>query len=52
MDTTKDNIRDRSTNTCEQVAKMSGVGTGTVARYDRKMQSYFDNWILMAGVVW
>ena len=35
--------RDRSTNTREQVAKIAGVGTGTVARYDRKMQSYFDN---------
>lgn len=39
MDTTKDNIRDRSTNTREQVAKMSGVGTGTVARYDAVMKS-------------
>lgn len=26
MDTTKGNIRDRSTHTCIQVAKMSGVG--------------------------
>lgn len=34
MDTPKNNVRDRSTNTREQVAKMSGVGTGTVARYD------------------
>lgn len=25
--------RDRSTNTCEQRAKMAGVGTGTVAEY-------------------
>lgn len=28
--------RDRSTNTREQVAKMSGVGAGTVARYDAR----------------
>ena len=35
LDTTKDNIRDRSTNTREQVAKMSGVGT--VARYNKVM---------------
>ena len=35
--------RNRSTNTREQRAKMSGVSAGTVARYDRKMQSYFDN---------
>lgn len=28
--------RDRSSNTREQVAKMSGVGAGTVARYDAK----------------
>lgn len=28
--------RDRSTNTRKQVAKMSGVGAGTVARYDAK----------------
>lgn len=31
--------RDRSTNTREQVAKLSGVGTGTVARYDAVMKS-------------
>lgn len=31
--------RDRSTNTREQVAKMSGVGTGTVARYDAIMKT-------------
>lgn len=31
--------RDRSTNTREQVAKMSGVGAGTVARYDAVMKS-------------
>lgn len=30
--------RDRSTNTREQVAKLSGVGTGTVARYDAVMK--------------
>ena len=29
-----DASRERSTNTREQVAKMSGVGAGTVARYD------------------
>lgn len=28
--------RDFSTNTRQQVAKMSGVGAGTVARYDTK----------------
>ena len=39
MDTSKDNIRDRSTNTREQVARLSGVGTGTVARYDAVMKS-------------
>lgn len=39
MDASKDSIRDRSTNTREQVAKMSGVGTGTVARYDAVMKS-------------
>ena len=38
MDTSKDNIRDRSTNTREQVARLSGVGTGTVARYDAVMK--------------
>lgn len=37
MDTPKD--RDRSTNTREQVAKLSGVGTGTVVRYDAVMKS-------------
>ena len=31
--------RERSTNTREQVAKMSGVGAGTVARYDAVMKS-------------
>ena len=31
--------RDRSTNTREQGAKMSGVGTGTIARYDAVMKS-------------
>lgn len=34
-----DTPRDRSTNTREQVAKMSGVGTGTVARYDAIMKT-------------
>lgn len=33
MDASKKDSRERSTNTREQVAKMSGVGTGTVARY-------------------
>lgn len=33
MDACEKSTRDRSTNTREQVAKMSGVGTGTVARY-------------------
>ncbi len=37
MDTPKE--RDRSTNTREQVAKLSGVGVGTVARYDAVMKS-------------
>ena len=36
MDTPKE--RDRSTNTREQVAKLSGVGVGTVARYDAVMK--------------
>ena len=31
--------RDRTTNTREQVAKMSGVGAGTVARYDAIMKT-------------
>lgn len=38
MDTPKEQSRDRSTNTHEQVAKLSGVGTGTVARYDAVMK--------------
>jgi len=37
MDACEKSTRDRSTNTREQVAKMSGVGTGTVARYNRVM---------------
>ena len=37
MDTPKE--RDRSTNNHEQVAKLSGVGVGTVARYDAVMKS-------------
>lgn len=37
VDTPKE--RDRSTNTREQVAKLSGVGVGTVARYDAVMKS-------------
>ena len=32
-----DTPRDYSSNTRQQVAKMSGVGTGTVARYDAIM---------------
>ena len=39
MDACEKSTRDRSTNTREQVAKMSGVGTGTVARYNRVMNS-------------
>lgn len=38
VDTSLPKERDRSTNTREQVAKMSGVGTGTVARYDAVMK--------------
>lgn len=45
MDTPKNNVRDRSTNTREQVAKMSGVGTVTVARYDAIYNS--DNEVLL-----
>lgn len=36
-------MRDRSTNTREQVARMSGVGAGTVARYDAIMKSDDDD---------
>lgn len=39
MDACEKSARDRSTNTREQVAKMSGVGTGTVARYDAIMKT-------------
>ena len=39
MDACEKSARDRSTNTREQVAKMSGVGVGTVARYNRVMNS-------------
>lgn len=39
MDASLSKERDRSTNTREQVAKMSGVGVGTVARYDAVMKS-------------
>ena len=39
MDACEKSPRDRSTNTREQVDKMSGVGTGTVARYNRVMNS-------------
>lgn len=41
MDTPKTVLKERdySTNTRQQVAKMSGVGTGTVARYDAIMKT-------------
>lgn len=39
LDTSLSRERDRSTNTREQVAKMAGVGTGTVARYNRVVKS-------------
>lgn len=39
LDACEKPMRDRSTNTREQVAKMSGVGTGTVARYDAIMKT-------------
>lgn len=39
LDACEKSTRDRSTNTREQVAKMSGVGTGTVARYDAIMKT-------------
>lgn len=39
LDANETKTRDRSTNTREQVAKMSGVGAGTVARYDAVMNS-------------
>lgn len=39
VDTSESKHRDRSTNTREQVAKLSGVGTGTVARYEYKITS-------------
>lgn len=35
----KDKPRDRSTNTREQRAKMSGVSSGTISRYDIVMKS-------------
>lgn len=38
MDACENSTRNRSTNTREQVAKMSGVGTGTVL----KIPSVFD----------
>ena len=37
MDANEAKTRDRSTNTREQVAKMSGVGVGTVTRYNKVM---------------
>lgn len=48
MDTPQNNVRDRSTNTREQVAKMSGVGTGTVARYDAIMKNQKGNQLSVA----
>lgn len=39
MDASKKPERDRATNTREQRAKMAGVSTGTVARYDTVMSS-------------
>ena len=39
MDAPEKDFRERSTNTREQVAKMSGVGAGTVARYDAIMKT-------------
>lgn len=39
LDASKKTERDRSTNTREQRAKMSGVSTGTIARYDTVMSS-------------
>ena len=35
----EDKPRDRSTNTREQRAKMSGVSSGTISRYDTVMKS-------------
>ena len=40
VDANETKTRDRSTNTREQVAKLSGVGVGTVARYDAVMKSH------------
>lgn len=37
MDASKRPERDRSTNTREQLVKMAGVGTGTIARYNKVM---------------
>lgn len=39
MDILKEQPRDRSINIREQVAKLSGVGTGTVVRYDAVIKS-------------
>ncbi len=39
MDTERKQQRNRSTNTREQPAKIAGVSTGTVARYDTVMNS-------------
>jgi hypothetical protein len=39
LDASKKTERDRSTNTREQLAKMAGVGTGIVARFNKVMNS-------------
>lgn len=39
MDAERKQQRDRSTNTREQRAKIAGVGTGTVARFNKVMNS-------------
>lgn len=39
LDASKKTERDRSTNTREQRAKMAGVSTGTVARFNKVMNS-------------
>ena len=38
LDAERNQTRDRSTNTREQIAKLLGVGVGTVARYDAVMK--------------
>ena len=39
MDASKRTERNRATNTREQVARKAGVGIGTVARYNKVMNS-------------